>query len=102
REPHFFSCPEDATAARLDAHVAELKLAAPGPWPGPAQHRADPGEQLSQREGLGHVVVGAQLEAEYAIHLLSARGEHDDRHLDAATAELTAYVPARQLRHHDV
>src|SRR5215510_9394316 len=43
REPHFFSCPEDAPAARLDAYDAERKLAALGPWPRPAQHRAHPG-----------------------------------------------------------
>jgi hypothetical protein len=48
------------------------------------QHGADPGKQLARAEGLGEVVVGAELEAEDAVDLLALGGEHDDRHCQLA------------------
>ena len=45
-----------------------------------AQHARDAREQLHQRERLGHVVVGAELEAAHAIELRAARRKHDHRH----------------------
>jgi hypothetical protein len=38
-----------------------------------------PGQELAESERLDHVVVGAELEADDTIDLLSARGHHDDR-----------------------
>jgi hypothetical protein len=39
----------------------------------------DPGNQLPRIERLRQVVVGPQLEADDSIHVLTARGEHQDR-----------------------
>ena len=60
-------------AARQLAGRRPLRLRA-------AQHRLDAGHQLARAEGLGNVVVGAQLEPDHAVGLLVARGQHDDRH----------------------
>ena len=46
---------------------------------GAAQHGAHPGDELPGAEGLDHVVVGAELEADDAVGLVVARREHDDR-----------------------
>ena len=46
---------------------------------GASEHRADPGDQLPRAERLGHVVVGAELEADERVRLVAARGEHHDR-----------------------
>ena len=69
---------------------------------GAAQDGFHPGDDLARRERLGDVVVGAQLEAEHAVDLGAARGEHDHGHVDAAAAELPADVPAAHPGHHDV
>ena len=44
-----------------------------------AQQRAHAREQLARAEGLGEVIVGAQLQAHYAVRLLGAAGQHQDR-----------------------
>src|SRR6185369_17956860 len=46
-----------------------------------AQHGAHPRGQLAEAERLGDVIVGAVLEAGYAIVFAGAGGEHDDRHV---------------------
>ena len=63
----------------FDVGVSELLAGQRGPHP--AQHRADPGDQLARAERLGHIIVGAGLEAADPVALLAARGEHDDRHV---------------------
>ena len=45
-----------------------------------AQRRLHAAAELAQRERLGDVVVGAELEAEDLVDLLGLGGEHDDRH----------------------
>src|SRR5436190_3342597 len=45
---------------------------------GAAQHRLHPGEQLARGEGLGDVIVRADLQADHAVHLLRLGGEQDD------------------------
>ena len=102
RHPHLLARLEHLPAAEANAHVAERKLGKFLPRPRAPQHRAHASEELAQREGLGDVVVGAQLEAEHAVDLGAARGEHDHGHVDAAAAELPADVPAAQPGHHDV
>ena len=42
------------------------------------EHRAHPGHQLARREGLGQVVVAAELEPDDAVHLLPLGGEEDE------------------------
>ena len=41
--------------------------------------RPDAGAQFAQAEGLGHVVVGARVEAEDLLRFLGARRQQDDR-----------------------
>src|SRR5690349_21333729 len=49
---------------------------------GAAQDRLDAREELALAEGLGDVVVGAQLQAHDAVGLLLAPGEDDDRQVE--------------------
>ena len=69
-------------AAEVELQAAEL---AHGPVPAravelaPPQDRAHAAQELGARERLRHVVVGAELEAEHAVGLRVARGEHEDR-----------------------
>ena len=59
---------------------------------GPAQDRLDPQDQLPGGEGLDHVVVGAELQADDAVHLLGLGGEHEDR--DVAHRDALLQQPA--------
>ncbi len=43
----------------------------------PAQQRVDTGHHLLRAEGLGDVVVGAELQPDDAVHLVGAGGDHD-------------------------
>src|SRR5258708_18808498 len=50
----------------------------------PPQYRADAGEQLTQVEWLGPIIVGAELEPNHPIDFVKAvAGDDDDRHLRA-------------------
>jgi len=44
-----------------------------------AQDDLDARQQFARVEGLGQVVVGAEFEADDAVDLVAARGEHQDR-----------------------
>jgi len=66
-----------------------------------AQDRAQARRQLARRAGLRHVVVGAELEADDAVHVVAARGEHDHRHA-ARLADAAQRLDAVHLRHHHV
>src|SRR5437879_1319493 len=81
------------------AHAVGARLT--GRMGGPAQHRLDAAEQLARIERLGDVVVGAELESDNAVHILAARGEHDDGHLRAA-AHVAAYRQAVLAREHEI
>src|SRR5215470_16455279 len=93
---------EDLAAATVHAHVAKGQLVRLLAWTRPPQHRAYAGQQLTQRERLGQVIVGAQLQPAHTIDFLPARREHDDGHVDRPSPELPTHVPAAQLGHHDV
>jgi len=65
---------------------------------GAAQDGPDPAAEFPDRERLGDVVVGADLEAQDLVALIVARREHDDRHLAAASqaaADLDAVDPGQ-------
>ncbi len=66
-----------------------------------AQHRIDPRQQLARVERLGQVIVSAHLEAEDAVDVLAARGEHDDRRL-RFRAHLAAQAEAVLAGQHHV
>src|SRR3954447_21347429 len=69
--------------------------------PRAAQRGPDARAELPQRERLGDVVVGAELEAEDLVDLLGLRGEHDDRD-GRARAQPPADLEPVELGHHHV
>src|SRR5207247_8909650 len=101
-EPHLPARAEGLAAAQANAHVAEGELLELLPRAGTPQHRANPRQELAQAEGLGHVVIGAQLQSLDAIGFLAAGGQHDDGNVEPLGAQLAADVPAAHARHHDV
>src|SRR5262249_20056010 len=62
----------------------------------------DARDELADREGLGDVVIGADLEAADLVRLLRARGQHDDRHDAVLRAQLLADRVAVQVAEHEV
>lgn len=75
------------------------RLAAP-------QQGTDARQQHTRAHRLAHVVVGAHLQAEHLVHVVGARGEHQDR-----TVELRTHLAAdgqtvlarqHQVEHHQV
>ena len=73
----------------------------PGGWCAP-EDRANARDQLADAERLGHVVVGAGVEAADLVGLLALGGEHDDRHERVAPAELLAHLVAVHVGQHQV
>src|SRR5690606_31106787 len=63
--------------------------------------RLDPGQEFAHREGLGQVVVGADLQPDDTVHLVVARGEHQDRHGTGAS-DVSADIEAVDGGEHDV
>src|SRR5919199_2135689 len=67
----------------------------------PAQRRFDPGHQLWEAQGLGDVVVRAELEPTNLVGLRTPRGGHDDRH-PTEFADTFDHLPAVEARQRDV
>jgi hypothetical protein len=67
----------------------------------PPKHGPQAGDELGRAERLRHVVVGAELEAEHTIPLLTGCGQHDDRDTRRA-ANLSEEVASVPVRKHDV
>ena len=63
-----------------------------------AQPGLHPGQELRHGEGLGEVVVRAQLQAHHAVHHLAAGREHEDGGRDAALPQVAAHVEAVAAR----
>ncbi|SPF49561.1 hypothetical protein SBA4_4090016 [Candidatus Sulfopaludibacter sp. SbA4] len=61
-------------------------------------------DQLARAEGLGHVVVAADFEAQHAVHLVRSRGEKQDRGpaQHGRLADQPAQLEAVYLGKHDV
>jgi len=68
------------------------------------EHRADPRHQLAWRKRLGHIIVRARFQPAHPILFLTARGQHDDRHIGGAVgaAQAAAHLDPRQAFHHPV
>ena len=66
------------------------------------EKRADARQQLGDLEGLAQVVVGAGIEPRDNVVGLRARGEHQDRDLEALLADVTRNVEAVDARKHQV
>src|SRR5215212_873894 len=90
--------PVDAQLA--DRQLAEHGRAAPGLLIAP-QTGSDAGQQLARRERLGHVVVGAGVEADDLVSLLAPRRQHDHRPVPEL-AQSPAHFHAVQVRQADV
>ncbi len=62
----------------------------------------DPRQELTNRKGLGQIVVGARLEPGDLVVLGSAGGEHQDRQQRSRTAQATADLDAVEIRQHEI
>ena len=71
---------------------------------GAAQKRLHAGNQLAHGEGLGDVIVRAQLEAENLVHFVALGGQHDDRNIRGGGLALqsSAHFHTVDTRQHDV
>jgi hypothetical protein len=69
---------------------------------GAAQQGLDPRQQFGQRERLGQVVVGAQLQAQHAVEFGRLGGEHQDRRGTPARAQRLADLEPVHAGHHQV
>ncbi|MCO5614897.1 hypothetical protein L7F22_069182 [Adiantum nelumboides] len=69
---------------------------------GPAEHGGDPQGQLARAEGLGDVVVGAELEPTDTVVLLAERGEEHDREVRSLRLQLAADRQAVPAGQHEV
>jgi len=65
---------------------------------------AHPGQHLARVEGLGNVIVGAQLQPQDLVGVLHPRREHDDRGGGQArvAADAAGHLPAVQVGQHQV
>src|ERR1700676_1148018 len=61
---------------------------------GAAQNGLHTGEQFTDREWFGDVIIGTKFEADDFVHLLSTGGEHNDRNRGTLGLQLLAYVQA--------
>ena len=77
----------------LRRHRAQLSIA--------PQLRAHPGQQLHGVEGLGHIVVRAQVQAEDLVRVLALGRQKDHRHV-AVLPQTAERGDAVQAGHHDV
>ena len=64
------------------------------------QDAGDAQQQLARLEGLGEIVVGADLEPADAVRHLRARGQHEDRHRRGLPQRLGEFEPALARHHH--
>src|SRR5450830_146331 len=68
----------DLEKSHLDTGVGLcLRLVAAGP----SQNGSDPRHELTEPKRFHYVVVGAEFEQDHAVDLISAGGDHDDRHV---------------------
>ena len=69
---------------------------------GPPEEGLDPAQELPQPEGLGHVVVRAELQADDLVDLVVAGREHEHRGLGAGSAEAAEDLEAIDARQADI
>ena len=70
----------------------------------PPEVRLHPRYQLARAEGLGHVIVPADFQAQHAVHFVRAGGEEQDGDAPqrGRLADLAAQLEAIHLGQHDV
>lgn len=81
-EQHFVVVHPNAMGAGVDTQGTDAQsVVALFDWGSrvSAKYRANPQHQFATRKGLGHVIVGPDLEADYAVEFFAAGREHDHR-----------------------
>jgi hypothetical protein len=68
----------------------------------PAKDRVDARHQLADGKRLGHVVVGARIQAADLVAVLRSRGQHDDRQHGIGSADLLAHREPVDVGQHQV
>src|SRR6266851_9815667 len=106
RELHLVSVEDHAPRGSVDGQVSERLALGRGlrlvrVRLRPPKHGVDTCQHLADRERLGDVVVGAELEADDLVDLGVLGGDHDDRH-PAVLAQRAAEVEAAHARQHQV
>jgi hypothetical protein len=91
----------DFGACEIHLHVTEAERVG-GKRRLPAQDGLDAGPQFARAERFGHVVVGAELEAQHLLGFLSLCGQQDDGGEDTAAPEIATHVEAVLPRQHHV
>lgn len=75
----FLAAQSDLMADSIHGDVAELqRVCGLNGRIRAAQNALDAERKFARRKGLGHIVIGPQLEAEDAVHFVGLGGEHDD------------------------
>ena len=81
RQPDITAVTGHDVPVRVDGHRTEAQQASRRlPTPRPPQHRPDASDQLLGTEGLGDVVVAAELQTDDAVGLVGLGRQHDDGH----------------------
>jgi hypothetical protein len=70
--------------------------------PRTTEQSLDSGRQLTQRERLREIVVGAQLQAEHLVELLVLRCQEHDRHLEIDRPDAPEQFDAVRPGHDDI
>ena len=69
RQGHRLACPEHLGAPEIHYDVTELVPVQPGAaFAAAAQQRFEASQQLDHLEGLGQIIVGAELETDDLVH----------------------------------
>ena len=100
-EPHLRSIPLDLVGPGVEREGADPQHRGPRLRPDP-QQRPDPGRELPERDGLGDVVVGTDIETRHHVVGRVQRGEHEDGDLASLRAQVSADLQPRPLREHEV
>jgi hypothetical protein len=69
---------------------------------GAAEERVNSGEQLANAEGLGDIVVSAEVQSDDFVDFLTFRSQHEDGRCIFFGAELFAYVVPAGAGEHDI
>src|SRR3989449_698216 len=105
-ELHVGAAQDDAASSAVDREISKRVPLGNCVWVIPVgrcspKDCVDPREDLAHGEGLGDVVVGAELEADDLVHIGVFRGDHDDRY-SAAPPQSAAEIEAAHARQHQV
>ena len=94
----------DPALDRLQADFADLdgSVFGAGRSADAAYGGADAGDQFANAEGLGHVVVGAEIEGFHLVFLLVAHGEHEHGQAGSKSADAAQRFNAADAGHIDV